>query len=105
MNLFNVFWNEPIAYYVNHKYQQPVADTSQNIGGDVEMSVNKSYLVHISLVNPFTGNMLYFILLCLMSANFTVLLVEKIALQQFPIFHVSPTQRIHYWGRVRVKVI
>jgi hypothetical protein len=52
MNLFNVFWNEPIAYYVNHKYQQPVADTSQNIGGAVEMSVNKSYLVHISLVNP-----------------------------------------------------
>jgi hypothetical protein len=70
---------------LNHKYQQQVvAHTSQNIGGAVEMSVNKSYL-HISLVNPFTGNMLYFILLCLMPANFTVLLVEKIALQHFPI--------------------
>ena len=77
----------------------------QNIGGAVEMSVNKPYLVHISLVNPFTGNMLYFILLCLMPAKFTVLLVEKIALQQFPICHVSPTQRIHYRGRFRVKAI
>jgi hypothetical protein len=69
------------------------------------MSVNKSYLVHISLFNLFTGNMLYFILLWLMPANFTDLLVVKIALQQFPIFHVSPTQRINYWGRVRVKAI
>ena len=81
-----------------------MADTSQNIGGAVEMSVNKSYL-HISLVNPFTGNVLYFILLCLMPASYTVLLVKKIALQHFPICHVSPAQRIDYWGRVRVKAI
>jgi hypothetical protein len=78
--------------------------TEVNIGGAVEMSVNKSYL-HISRVNLLTGNMLYFILLCIMPANFTVLLVEKIALQHFPICHVSPAQGIHYWGRVRVKAI
>jgi hypothetical protein len=35
-------------WHIKSKYQQPVAGTSQNIEGAVEMSVNKSYL-HISL--------------------------------------------------------